>query len=60
MKFYTFCFYLLLFLNFSPSLEASACESAKGPTSFSDCKGKTTESEKETCCKILIKIVVEI
>ena len=50
MKLYTFCFYLLLFLNFSPSLKASVCESVKDPTSFSDCKGKTTESETETCC----------
>ena len=50
MKFYSFYFYLFLLLNFSPSFQASACESVEDPSNFSDCKGKTTESKEVTCC----------
>ena len=50
MKFYSFCFYLFLLLNFSPSFQQSECESVSNPTGVSSCQGKTTSSNSEVCC----------
>jgi hypothetical protein len=56
MKFYSFCFYLFLLLNFSPSFQQSECESVSNPTGVSSCKGRTTSSNNETCCYSSIEI----